>query len=122
MFRTGVGGNSPPKPPKDEGRARARLSEGPAQVRGILAERVVVSTELDPFLTLRALASYSGLGVRTLRGYLTDPHRPLPCYRIGGKILVRRSEFDAWLAQHRQVGLPNVDRIVDEVFPGKRGR
>ncbi|MDP3939577.1 MAG: hypothetical protein Q8R92_15770 [Deltaproteobacteria bacterium] len=38
-----------------------------AQVRGVLAERVVVSTNLDPFLSLRALAGYSGLSIRTLR-------------------------------------------------------
>jgi hypothetical protein len=92
------------------------------QVRGVLADRVVVSSELDPFLSLRALASYSSLSVRTLRGYLTDSRRPLPCYRIGGKILVRRSEFDTWLRAYRQVGAADVDRIVAEVFTGKRGR
>ena len=35
-----------------------------AQVRGVVAEWVVVSTALDPFLSLRALAAFSGLGVR----------------------------------------------------------
>ena len=98
------------------------MSERLAQVRGVFAERVVLSTELDPFLPLRALAGYSGLGVRTLRGYITDSRRPLPCYRIGGKILVRRSEFDAWLSQYRQVGPPDVDRIVAEVFHSTRRR
>ncbi len=67
-----------------------------AQVRGVLAERVVISTPLDPFLSLLALASYSGLSRRKLRDCLTDPAHPLPCYRIGGKIVVRRSEYDAW--------------------------
>jgi hypothetical protein len=66
------------------------------QVRGVLAERVVVSTPLDPFLALKALASYSGLSVRTLRTLLTAPSHPLPHYRIGGKLLVRRGEYDAW--------------------------
>lgn len=87
-----------------------------SQVRGVLAERVVISSELDPFLSLEALASYSGLSRRKLRDYLTDPTHPLPCYRIGGKILVRRSEYDAWAATYRQVGLPDVDRIVSEVL------
>ena len=97
------------------------MTERIAQVRGILAERVVVSTDCDPFLGLRALAGYSGLSVRCLRTHLADPRRPLPCYRIGGKILVRRSEFDAWAGQFRQVGLANVDAIVDAVL-GTRGR
>jgi hypothetical protein len=86
------------------------------QVRGVVAERVIVSTTLDPFLSLRALAAYSGLGVRTLRTYLTDITHPLPCYRVGGKILVRRSEFDTWIARHRQVGCGDVDRLVADAL------
>jgi len=80
------------------------MKEPIAQVRGVLAERVVVSTPLDPFLPLRALASYSGLSVRKLRDYLDDAGHPLPCYRVGGKIVVRRSEFDGWIAAYRQRG------------------
>jgi predicted DNA-binding transcriptional regulator AlpA len=87
-----------------------------AQVRGVLAEQVVISTPLDPFLSLQALAVYSGLSRRKLRDYLTDPAHPLPCYRIGGKIVVRRSEYDAWAARYRQVGQPDVDRLVSDVL------
>ncbi len=86
-------------------------------LRGVGVERVIFSTELDPFLSLRALAAYGGLGVRTLRAYLTDPRRPLPCYRVGAKILVRRSEFDSWMRQHRHVGSADVDRVMAEMFP-----
>src|SRR5262249_53009835 len=96
------------------------MSERVAQVRGVLADRVVVSTELDPFLGLRAPATYSDLGVRTLRTYLTDPAHPLPCYRIGGKILVRRSEFDQWIAAYRQTGRADVSQIVSDVLRGLR--
>ena len=88
------------------------------QVRGVLAERVIVSTPLDPFLSLKALAAYSGLGVRTLRGYLTDLTDPLPCYRVGGKIVVRRSEFDSWIAHYREVGRSEVDRLVADALGG----
>jgi len=91
------------------------------QVRGVLAERVVVSTELDPFLSLKALAVYSGLGDRTLRTHIADPVHPLPCYRVGGKdgkILVRRSEFDTWIAAYRQTGRVDVDTIVGDVMRG----
>lgn len=92
------------------------MREHAAQVRGVLAERVVVSTFLDPFLSLRALAGYSGLSVRMLRYCLDDPGHPLPCYRVNSKILVRRSEFDAWMAAHRQRGRADVDEIVREVL------
>jgi excisionase family DNA binding protein len=92
-----------------------------AQVRGVLAERVVVSTTLDPFLSLRALATYAGLSVRTLREYLDHPTRPLPHYRVGGKILVRRSEFDAWIVAHRRVGVADVAGIVKDVLRSVAG-
>jgi hypothetical protein len=71
---------------------------------------------MDPFLSLKALASYSGLSVRKLRQHLEDPAHPLPYYRIGGKILVRRSEYDAWAARYRQVGRAEVDRIVSDIL------
>jgi excisionase family DNA binding protein len=90
-------------------------SREPTQVRGILAERVIVSTPLDPFLSLKALASYSGLSVRKLRDLLADPTSSVPHYRVGGKILVRRSEFDAWMQQYRPKGNTNVARMVADV-------
>ena len=86
------------------------------QVRGILADRVTVSTPLDPFLPLKALASYSGLSIRKLRECIGDSLHPLPCYRVGGKLLVRRSEFDAWMVHFRHVGSPAVTRLVTEVL------
>ncbi len=77
-----------------------------------------MSTEQDPFLDLRALAAYSGLSVRKLRDHLTDPGHPLPYYRVGAKIVVRRSEFGSWMARFRRVGNADVDRIVKAVLDG----
>jgi hypothetical protein len=80
-----------------------------AQVRGVLADQVAVSIPLDPYLSLRALAGYSGLSIRTLRAYLNlPPDQALPCYRVGTKILVRRSTFDAWLEQYSFRGRPSL--------------
>jgi hypothetical protein len=85
-------------------------------VRGVLCERVSVSTPLDPWLSLKALATYSSLSVRKLRQHLEDSLHPLPCYRVGGKLLVRRSDYDAWVSRYRKVGRADVDRIVDDVL------
>jgi hypothetical protein len=90
------------------------------QIRGILADEVAVSVPLDPYLSLRALTSYSGLSIRRLRELLDDPGHPLPCFRIGGKILVRRSEYDAWAARYRQVGRDEVSRVVCDVLSSLR--
>jgi excisionase family DNA binding protein len=80
-----------------------------ALLRGVLVERVVVSTALDPFLNLKALSGYTGLSVKTLRRAINDePSRSLPAYRIGAAIVVRRSEVDAWMAARRTVGRPSL--------------
>jgi hypothetical protein len=72
----------------------------------------------DMYLPIRALAAYSGLSIRTLRGYLVHPAFPLPCYRIGGKVLVRRSEFDQWAQQFRAVAPAAVDALVADLMKG----
>ena len=83
------------------------------------AMRVIESTRLDDaYLPLRALADYAGLSVRTLRSLLTHPVHPLPCYRIGVKVLVRRSDFDRWAAQFRAVPPSTVDTLVTEALRG----
>jgi len=76
------------------------------------------STIDDAYLPLRTLSSYSGLSIRTLRGFLCHPAHPLPCYRIGGKVLVRRSEYDSWASRFRANVAPAVDRVVEDVLRG----
>lgn len=62
---------------------------------------VTVAVSLDPFLDLRALSAYCHISRRTLQALVNDPTDPLPSFRVGGKILVRRSEFDQWMARRR---------------------
>jgi hypothetical protein len=70
----------------------------------------------DRYMSLRALGAYSGLSVRTLRGHLSDPVRPLPHYRVRGKILIRVREFDGWIQQFRVVRpASTIEAIVDDV-------
>jgi excisionase family DNA binding protein len=106
------------KPP---GKACQSTRQAVAQFRGVLGEQVVLSSALDPFLSLRALASYSCVSVRKLRELLEDSAHPLPHYRLGSKILVRRSEFDAWMAAYRRERQTDVGRIVDSVMRDLRG-
>ena len=62
----------------------------------------MASTHLNrEWLDLRQLTQYAAISERTLRGWLHRPNDPLPAVRVEGKILVRRSEFDAWLERHR---------------------
>jgi hypothetical protein len=57
------------------------------------------------------------------RFYMT--HHPLPHFKIGGKILVKRDDFDQWIAGHRITGPANdlsdlVESIVTEVQAPQR--
>jgi hypothetical protein len=70
------------------------------------------------YLSLRGLSDYSSLSVRTLRGYISHPAWPLPHYRVGGKILVKPSEFDTWVSKFRVEQSPQVDALVADVLGG----
>jgi hypothetical protein len=110
-----------PEPGAPRGPLLGRPRKPATLVRGILAERVAITVPLDPYLSLRALAGYSGLSVRRLRDLLSDPAHPLPCYRIGVKILVRRSEYDGWAARFRRLGSPDVERIAAAIRDVRSG-
>ena len=73
---------------------------------------------MSGYISVKALAAYSGLSVRTLRAYLVHPTTPLPHYRVGGRVLVKQSEFDDWIAPFRTAAPPRVDAIVDDVLKG----
>ena len=70
------------------------------------------------WLSLRELTEYASVSERTLRQWLHRSTDALPAVRVDGKILVRKSEFDAWLERHRiQPDAPiDVDGIANAVL------
>ncbi len=80
------------------------------------SERSGTTRGAGEYLSLKGLAGYPGLSVRTLRGYLTHTAHPLPHYRVGGKLLVKRSEFDDWMRGFRTTAPPRLDSIVADVL------
>jgi hypothetical protein len=95
-----------------------RASEEPPRVRkGTAAASAAVRLD-DAYLPLKSLVGYSGLSLRTLRGYLSHPSRPLPHYRVGAKVLVKRSEYDDWMATFRETCADRVGDIVEDLLGG----
>lgn len=94
-----------------------RAQVGQDRPRLAVVEAVVLTAPADPYLSLRALAAYSGLSVRTLRKLLarTPPAQALPCYRLDGKILVRRSVFDAYMTRFQAQGRPALVRTLHQL-------
>ncbi len=68
----------------------------------------------DRYLDLKRLSRYSSLSVRTLRDYLADAVNPIPSFCVKRKILVKKSDFDRWMSQHR-INKRDVSHMVDEV-------
>ena len=102
-----------------EATAHRATSGGPVRESGV-PERSGTAVNLhglgDEYLTLAQLEAYSKISGRQLRNYLAlPPGQALPCYRPGRKVLVRRSEFDVWLARFRQRGKPVLTRILREL-------
>lgn len=58
----------------------------------------------DRYLKLAELIEYSGLSRDTIERAMRDPVDPLPSHQVGVRILIRRSEFDAWMDRRRRGG------------------
>jgi excisionase family DNA binding protein len=55
--------------------------------------------EEDRYLRLNELARYSSLSVKTLQRVINAADHPLPAHRFGRIVLVRKRDFDTWLAE-----------------------
>jgi len=73
-----------------------------------------IITNTDCYLDLKGLSGYSKLGISTLRDYLRSGG--LPHFKLKGKILIRQSEFDAWLENFRVDPKQALDAVVDGVI------
>ncbi len=68
----------------------------------------------DEYFDLSGLSLYCKLGVSTLRNHIRKDG--LPCFKLGGKILVRRGEFDKWVSGYRLNKNQEISRVVDEAI------
>ena len=74
-----------------------------------------MNSQTDQYLDLKALSNYSCLAVPTLRDYL---QQGMPYFKLKGKILVKRSEFDGWLETFRINKDQELGNLVDGVIRG----
>ncbi len=82
-------------------------------MNNVHAQRVVSPGYLD----LRALAVYSSSSVRWLRDRINDTTAPLPYHRVGGKILIRKEDFDDWISRFRTThAATELETLVDDVM------
>ena len=74
----------------------------------------------DGYFDLRGLSAYSALGVGTLRDHIRSGD--LPAFKVKGKILVKKSEFDHWIEAFRINKREDLDNIVKKVMDSMSGK
>lgn len=71
---------------------------------------------IDHYMSLASAAEYSGLSRRVLHRHIHNSIKPLPAFKIGGKWVIKRSEYDRWAEQYRhkqpQIDLDGIIRSV----------
>lgn len=75
---------------------------------------------LPEWMDLKAVRVYACVSERTIREWLHRGPKPLPAVRVGTKILIRRSVFDAWLESHplKPADSLDLDSTVNEIIDG----
>lgn len=75
----------------------------------------------DQRITLQQAAAETGLSLSTLRRAIRDVADPLPCIRVGlgdpkhARVLIRRSDLEAWLQRRNAAANAATRDIVDEI-------
>jgi len=78
----------------------------------VSAREILAYVDRDRYLDKREAAAYTSLSIRNLEARLDE----IPHFRVGKKILFKKSELDRWMEQYREGGSHNLDRLVDETL------
>ena len=68
------------------------------------------------YMDIKGASAYSSLSVPTLRNHIAAGR--LPCFKIGGKIVIKISEFDEWIEHHRMNKRQDLAKITDDILTG----
>ena len=68
----------------------------------------------DVYFDLRGLSAYSTFGVSTLRAHIKKDK--LPAFRVNGKVLIRKAEFDHWIESYRINTQRDIQSIADDAL------
>jgi hypothetical protein len=85
-----------------------QVPEGKISVAEILAY-----IDRDRYMSLADATAYLALSERNLRERLPE----IPHYRVGAKLLFKKSHLDLWMERHREKAAgPDLDLIAEEAF------
>ena len=76
----------------------------------ISVQEVLLYFSQDRYMNKREAAAYTSLSTRNLEARLPE----IPHFRVGKKILFKKSELDHWMESHREGGSHDLDKIADD--------
>jgi len=78
----------------------------------VSVDEILAHLNQDRYLSLSETSEYVNLSERTIRERLSE----IPHFRVGSKLLFKRSELDEWMLQYREGNNePDISSMVDEV-------
>lgn len=90
-----------------------QIPEGKISVKEIIGFR-----SQDRYLSMPETVAYIGLSERTVRKLLEE----IPHFRVGSKLLFRKSELDSWILRYRELGTEvDLGKIAGEALQGILG-
>ncbi len=89
----------------------------PLEQTVVSVQEVLVYFDRDRYMDKQEAAKYTSLCVRNLEARLPE----IPHFRVGNKILFKKSELDRWMETFRESGTRNLDRIADEAIESLKG-
>ena len=78
----------------------------------VSAQEILSYVDQDRYLDKRAAAAYTSLSIRNLESRLDE----IPHFRVGNKVLFKKSELDRWMETYREGGTQNLDQLADEAI------
>ncbi len=83
----------------------------------VSVQEILAYVDRDRFMDKREASTYLSLSTRNLESRLPE----IPHYRVGKKILFKKSEIDHWMETYREGGNRELDRIVNETLESLKG-
>ena len=81
----------------------------------VSVQEILAYIDRDRYMSLADTVVYLALSERTLRERLPQ----IPHYRVGTKLLFRKSELDGWMQKHKEYsGSLDLDRLAEEAMKG----
>jgi len=71
------------------------------------------------YLTIKSAANYLSMSERTVHTLLKDWVDPIPHFRRGRLIRIKRSDLDEWMRRHLEADNSEINNIVDGILKGK---